>query len=180
LATLTVQERMDPVDLPILWGVSQSPFGACILGASSIGLCYLGFFDGAVSTAQRELQKTFPKVWLQRNDDWAAKRARRIFASRSSDAPLSLHLVGTPFQLSIWRALLDQDSGAWTSYGELARLAGHPKAPRAVGTAVGHNPLSWIIPCHHVLRANGTLGGYRWGIERKNAMLIWESATSPS
>jgi AraC family transcriptional regulator of adaptative response/methylated-DNA-[protein]-cysteine methyltransferase len=87
-----------------------------------------------------------------------------------------LHLIGAPFQIKVWEALLAIPSGQVVTYGEIARAVGHPKAVRAVGTAVGRNPVSWLIPCHRALRTTGALGGYHWGLPVKRAMLAWESA----
>jgi AraC family transcriptional regulator of adaptative response/methylated-DNA-[protein]-cysteine methyltransferase len=92
---------------------------------------------------------------------------------------LRLHLAGTNFQLKVWEALLRIPPGAATTYGEVARRIGRPTAARAVAGAVGANPVAWLIPCHRVLRSVGTLGGYRWGVERKRAMLGWEAARFP-
>jgi AraC family transcriptional regulator of adaptative response/methylated-DNA-[protein]-cysteine methyltransferase len=87
-----------------------------------------------------------------------------------------LHLVGAPFQIKVWEALMQVPSGQVTTYGEIARAIGKPAAVRAVGTAVGRNPVSWLIPCHRALRTTGGLGGYHWGLPVKRAMLAWESA----
>jgi len=102
--------------------------------------------------------------------------ARQIFAARSSVAePLRLWVQGTQFQVRVWRALLKLDGGQTTSYGQLARDISAAGSARAVGNAVGANPIAWLIPCHQVLRANGALGGYRWGTARKRAMLAYDS-----
>ena len=93
---------------------------------------------------------------------------------RLTDTPL--YLIGAPFQIKVWEALLHIPSGHVTSYSEIAEAIGHPKAVRAVGTAVGRNPVSWLIPCHRALRKSGGLGGYHWGLPVKRAMLAWESA----
>ena len=87
-----------------------------------------------------------------------------------------LHLIGAPFQIKVWEALMRVPSGEVTTYGDIARAIGHPKAVRAVGTAVGRNPVSWLIPCHRALRATGGLGGYHWGLPVKRALLAWEGA----
>jgi len=104
--------------------------------------------------------------------------AGRLFAAPAprSPAPLRLFIAGTPFQLQVWQALLSLPPGALTTYGDLARRLGRPGAARAVGSAVGRNPLAWLIPCHRVVRENGALGGYAWGVARKRALLAWESA----
>jgi AraC family transcriptional regulator of adaptative response/methylated-DNA-[protein]-cysteine methyltransferase len=93
---------------------------------------------------------------------------------------LCVHISGTNFQIQVWKALLRLPSGETTSYGEVARAVGRPGAARAVGSAVGSNPVAWLIPCHRVLRSDGKLGGYHWGPRRKEAMLAWETAHSVS
>ena len=92
--------------------------------------------------------------------------------------PAPLYLIGAPFQIKVWEALLQVPTGHVTTYSEIAQTIGAPKAVRAVGTAVGRNPISWLIPCHRALRKSGDLGGYHWGLPRKRAMLAWEAARS--
>ncbi|MEM9961595.1 MAG: methylated-DNA--[protein]-cysteine S-methyltransferase, partial [Pseudomonadota bacterium] len=91
-----------------------------------------------------------------------------------------LYLIGAPFQIKVWEALLAIPSGHVTTYSEIAKAIGHPKAMRAVGSAVGRNPISWLIPCHRAIRRDGALGGYRWGLPVKRAMLAWEAARADS
>jgi AraC family transcriptional regulator of adaptative response/methylated-DNA-[protein]-cysteine methyltransferase len=117
------------------------------------------------------------------HDDAVATRVAELLAAArrpesASGEPLRLYVAGTNFQLRVWRALLELGHDDTTSYGELAARIRAPRAARAVGTAVGANPVAWLIPCHRVLRENGALGGYRWGVDRKRAILAWESLRS--
>jgi AraC family transcriptional regulator of adaptative response/methylated-DNA-[protein]-cysteine methyltransferase len=120
-----------------------------------------------------EIRRDWPEATIHTDHTLARKLVGSIF--KQSDTP-ALLIRGTPFQLSVWRALLDIPEGKTTSYGELAASIRRPKASRAVGTAVGANRIAWLIPCHRVLRADGSIGGYRWGVDRKRAMLERESA----
>lgn len=162
-------------------GFADSPFGRCLIAESPRGICRLSFTepkDGG--TAWAELQAHWPRARLRRNDAMAAGLARRIFAHPTecgSGAAWGVLVRGTAFQLRVWRALLRVPAGALISYGKLAAAVGNPKAARAVGAAVGQNPVAWLIPCHRVVCETGALGGYRWGVARKRAMLAWESAT---
>jgi AraC family transcriptional regulator of adaptative response/methylated-DNA-[protein]-cysteine methyltransferase len=170
-------------------GIAPTPFGLMLSGRSSRGVCHLGFVPDASRTrAERLLRAEWPNASLHWSDASAAALARQLWsarpvrpggARRRSAVPLRLHVRGTNFQLRVWRALLRLDAEQHASYGELARELGAPGAARAVGQAVGANPVAWIIPCHRVLRGSGALGGYRWGVERKRAMLAWEGMPAP-
>lgn len=167
--------------LGIRWGVHPSPFGACLLGVTGRGICHLSFLAPGEEPGEAvaELARRFPCAELAEEPAATAPLARRIFgAARAVERgePLGLHLRGTNFQLQVWKALLAIPEGAAVTYGGLARRLGRPGASRAVGTAVGANPVAYLIPCHRVLRQGGELGGYCWGAERKRAMLGWEAA----
>jgi AraC family transcriptional regulator of adaptative response/methylated-DNA-[protein]-cysteine methyltransferase len=172
-------EAMTPGDyakagagLVIDYGFAFSPFGLAIIAATGKGVCALGFGDDEeMMTA--DISARWPKADYCRNDKRAAELAGRIFGERKI---LPLHLMGTPFQIKVWEALLAIPSGTFSSYGAIAERLNNPKACRAVGAAVGKNPISWLIPCHRVLGSNGTLTGYHWGMERKRAMLAVEAA----
>jgi len=120
-----------------------------------------------------DLKSRWPKAHFVENparlDQWAT-------AALGMTGETQLHMIGAPFQLKVWEALLTIPSGHVTTYSEIAQSIGKPKAVRAVGTAVGKNPVSWLIPCHRALRKSGALGGYHWGLPVKRAMLAWESA----
>ena len=173
------------------FGVASTPFGLMLAGCTARGVCHLAFVETATqASARAELYAIWPEATLNWNPEAIAALAERIWPAagaaagaaaggpapgRSARAPLKLWVRGTAFQLQVWRALLALGSSARTSYGALAESIGQPRAARAVGAAVGANPVAWLIPCHRVLRASGELGGYHWGVERKRAMLAWES-----
>lgn len=164
----------------ITGGFAASPFGQVLLGESPRGICHLSFVEPANVVAElAALQAVWPKARLQRDDAAASRLAVRIFARLDPTNPqpaLRALVRGTPFQVLVWRALLQVRPGTLTSYGRLAAAVGKPGGARAVGQAVGRNPLSYLIPCHRVIRESGALGGYHWGRERKLALLVWESA----
>lgn len=157
-------------------GYATSTFGRIHAALSVRGLVHLAFVDGSDSAALAQLKVRWPRATHDRDDAAVAALASQIFVERRGRVVLSVS--GTNFQVKVWQALLELGSRGPTSYSELARAIGRPSASRAVGQAVGANPIAWLIPCHRVLRSDGGLGGYRWGIERKRAMLAWEHATS--
>ena len=165
-------------------GLAACPFGHCLIAETARGICHLAFFDEENrAQARAELHAAWPQAEVLWNDAHAARLAAEIFAPSLTEKPSSPRRVfvrGTSFQLCVWRALLRVPAGSHVSYRALAAAAGHPDASRATGTAVGKNPVAFLIPCHRVIRANGTPGQYRWGALRKRAMLAWESArTNP-
>lgn len=161
----------------ITYGFAASPFGKSLIAESPRGICRLAF-DENEKAAVAELQKEWPEASLRREDAATGRLADQIFARPvDSRKPLRAFVRGTPFQVRVWRALLEIQPGALTTYGRLAEGVGRPAASRAVGTAVGQNPLAYLIPCHRVIRETGVLGGYHWGLERKRAIIAWESAT---
>ncbi len=163
----------------IVAGFAESPFGTCLIAESPRGICCLAFVEpGHEKAAWRELQDDWPNAAVRRNDSAARRAVRRVFA-RSNRRPsvLRAYVRGTPFQLRVWRALLRVPSGHVTSYGRLAAAIGRPSASRAVGAAVGANPVAYLIPCHRVIRETGVFGEYHWGgTIRKRAILAWEDA----
>jgi AraC family transcriptional regulator of adaptative response/methylated-DNA-[protein]-cysteine methyltransferase len=167
--------------LRIAYGFHPSPFGECLVAVTAHGICHLAFTD---PVSRREAVERL-------RDDWPAaelvadQRATAAAAARAFPAPgerpepgLSIHVKGTNFQLKVWRALLALPEGGLTTYGAIASAIGEPAASRAVGNAVGQNPISWLIPCHRVLRSTGALGGYAWGPDRKRVMLALEGVRS--
>ena len=164
--------------MTICAGVTDSPFGRCLIGETTRGICHLSFFDeGDRENAIAEMQADWPHAALIWNDRQAALMGREIFSSvPNPPSPLKLYVRGTPFQLRVWRALLRVPPGVLVSYGTLASAAGNANASRATGSAVGKNAISWLIPCHRVIRETGIPGHYRWGAVRKHAMLSWENA----
>jgi AraC family transcriptional regulator, regulatory protein of adaptative response / methylated-DNA-[protein]-cysteine methyltransferase len=157
--------------LAVAYGFAASPFGPAILLFSEKGICGLGFGENA-ETLLADMKKRMPLAAYSRDDAAAKKHLAAIF---KGERTIALHLVGTPWQITVWKALLRIRPGKTATYGELARTLKLPGAARAVGTAVGRNPVAWLVPCHRVLGANGRIAGYHWGIERKRAMLAAET-----
>ncbi|MEJ2470958.1 MAG: bifunctional helix-turn-helix domain-containing protein/methylated-DNA--[protein]-cysteine S-methyltransferase [Desulfuromonadales bacterium] len=164
--------------LQVCYSFQPTPFGEALLAETSRGLCHLAFVDsGDHSAALEDLQQRWPRAILVEDTDTGRAAVRQIFAEPGPPAgtPIKLFLKGTNFQLKVWEALLKIPFGTVVSYGALAGALGQKHAQRAVGTAVGRNPVAGLIPCHRVLRASGALGGYRWGTARKKALLAWEA-----
>jgi AraC family transcriptional regulator, regulatory protein of adaptative response / methylated-DNA-[protein]-cysteine methyltransferase len=152
------------------YGFASTPFGECCIAFSNDGICALTFPETRES-AYSDLDNRFPDVDFKLNEDKADRLVRQIFEKSSKPV---LNLIGTDFQLSIWDALQRVPAGKTTTYAEIAEVIGRPKAVRAVGTAIGANPIAYIIPCHRVIRTDGTMGGFRWGLECKKKMLDYE------
>lgn len=167
-------------DLVIRYGYQPSPFGECLIYLTARGLCGLGFVVGegraARQAAHEDLASNWARATFVHDDAAVAGVARRIFAPRAGDRPLTLLIKGTNFQIRVWEALLAIPPGHTTTYEALGRRLGLGSHGRAVGNAVAHNAISWIIPCHRVIRKTGLVNHYRWGGPRKRAMLAWEAA----
>ena len=163
-------------------GFAESPFGTCFIGESPHGICRIAFVNSDKdNTAMTALQQDWPRAKLRWDDSAAARLATGIFrrsAPSGARPALRAFVKGTAFQVRVWRALLQIPCGALVTYGRLASAVGQPAAARAVGTAVGRNPLGYLIPCHRVIRETGALGEYGWGRDRKHAMLSWENSLS--
>jgi len=163
--------------LMIRYGFAASPFGTMIIGTTARGICHLRFVEaGQADAGVTDLQTEWPHASFERQDEMAQQLATDIFSPFTAPRPLSLLLRGTNFQIKVWEALLRIPSGHALSYGDLAAMAALPKAQRAVGTAMAHNNIAVLIPCHRVIRENGEAGLYRWGAERKRALIGWEQA----
>lgn len=164
-------------DVAIQYGFHPTPFGPCLLGKTGRGICYLEFAaDRTEADMLEHLQNRWPGAALQQAQAETGRLVTKIFKpGRPGTASFNLLVRGTNFQLQVWNALLRIPPGYTTSYAEVARWIGKPGASRAVGNAVGNNPIAWLIPCHRVLRSDGHLGGYHWGTDRKSACLVWES-----
>ncbi|MGA7675723.1 MAG: methylated-DNA--[protein]-cysteine S-methyltransferase [Rhizomicrobium sp.] len=165
-------------DVTIDYGFHACPFGTVLVMTTDKGVCGLGFADeGEEENLLADLKARWPKADYGENAERTAKIATRIFdPQRPSESVLPLHLMGTPWQLKVWEALLAIPRGKLVTYRTIAEKIESPKACRAVGAAVGRNPISWLIPCHRVLGGNGALTGYHWGVARKRAMLAVEYA----
>lgn len=155
-------------------GTVESPFGECFLAWNERGVCYLSFEE---PDALARLGEVWPKATLREHPRGAKALRDRIFRD-DGGGELRTFVRGSEFQLKVWRALLRIPPGSSASYGRIAEAVGSPRATRAVGTACGSNLVSWLIPCHRVIRETGAIKGYRWGTERKRAMLGWEAARS--
>jgi AraC family transcriptional regulator, regulatory protein of adaptative response / methylated-DNA-[protein]-cysteine methyltransferase len=166
--------------LEIRFGGHATPFGEALIGVTERGICYLSFVETSQEAALTVLRKEWPLAHLIRAQSETETFARAIFGLESAPAPLPLFLNGTNFQLKVWEALLNIPSGNVTTYAGIALSIGNPAAVRAVGTAVGHNPVAVLIPCHRVIRKVGEFGNYRYGATRKKALLGWEMATANS
>ena len=166
--------------LSINYSFAESPFGEIIVASTTKGICYMAFVENEYE-AFAELQRKFPKAKYHQSLDEMQQNALTVFAQDWSNLnTIKLHLKGTDFQLKVWDALLKIPMGRLTTYGSIAHQLNNPKASRAVGTAVGDNPVSIIIPCHRVIRSSGELGGYHWGLTRKTAIIGWEAALTDS
>jgi AraC family transcriptional regulator of adaptative response/methylated-DNA-[protein]-cysteine methyltransferase len=160
--------------LEIAWGWFDTPFGPALAMGTERGLCGLAFAaETGRAAAMADLRARWPRASFVEAPERVEGWVRGAFGGGGE---ARLHLIGAPFQIKVWEALLQVPSGHVTSYTDLAAAIGRPKAVRAVGTAVGRNPVSWLIPCHRALRKAGGLGGYHWGLGVKRAMLAWESA----
>lgn len=180
-------EAMTPGDykrggegLAISYGVHPSPFGMAVAMATNRGLCGLAFADtpDAVNPVKEELMARWPNASYISSPDRTGPIVTQIFspARWSEEDPVKIILIGTDFEVRVWRTLLDLPMGSATSYAAVADKVCTPAAARAVGRAVGHNPIAFVVPCHRVLRKDGNLGGYHWGLTRKKAIIGWEAA----
>lgn len=161
-------------NLSINYSFAESPFGDLIVASTSKGVCYIAF-DGGESHALSDLKQKFPGATFQRKLDLLQQNALFIFQDDWSKLPkIKLHLKGTVFQLKVWEALLKIPMGKLSTYGDIAKETGNASASRAVGTAIGSNPVAFLIPCHRVIQSSGNFGGYMWGNTRKKAIIGWE------
>jgi AraC family transcriptional regulator of adaptative response/methylated-DNA-[protein]-cysteine methyltransferase len=167
--------------LAIQYSFGESPFGRYLVASTAKGICRLVFLDDE-QTALTELQQEWPQATLVTEETASHAQVARFFARTFSPTDrLHLHLKGTAFQLKIWESLLRVPEGQLRTYAQLAEAAENGAAVRAAGTAIGANPVAYLIPCHRVIRGTGALGQYRWGAPRKAALLGWEAArTAPS
>ncbi len=164
----------DIKNLEINYRFQTTRFGNTLLASTSLGICYLGFFDHE-KDALSELKNRFPSGNFTEQVDEFQQNALLFFENDwSKQKPIQVHLLGTDFQLNVWEMLLKIPLGATVSYGELATALQMPNGSRAVGTAIGKNPIAYLIPCHRVVQTSGALGGYMWGLDRKKEILMWE------
>jgi AraC family transcriptional regulator of adaptative response/methylated-DNA-[protein]-cysteine methyltransferase len=162
--------------LSINYSFAESPFGNILVASTQKGICYMAFADDEQEALQA-LRRQFPNAFYKQVVDRIQQSALCIFAQNwSRPEQVKLHLKGTDFQLKVWETLLKIPSGSLTTYKGIAGKINNPNALRAVGTAIGQNPIAYIIPCHRVIQSAGTLGNYHWGATRKQAMIGWEAA----
>ena len=180
-------EAMTPGDykrrgegLEMVYGFHACPFGEALLIATERGVAGLAFVDEDKGQSRQDalvdMMQRWPKARYVEAPAKTALHARQIFASEwSRDQPVRLVMIGTDFDVRVWQTLLKIPMGRAVSYTDIARHIGAPSASRAVGSAVGRNPISFVVPCHRVLRGDGSLGGYHWGLTRKRALIGWET-----
>lgn len=162
--------------LSINFSFAESPFGNMIVASTTKGVCYMAFYDSQAE-AFEHLKSKFPNAIFNQKLDLLQQNALFIFQNDWSKLPeIKLHLKGTNFQLKVWETLLKIPVGKLSTYGRIANKIGNPSASRAVGTAIGNNPVAYLIPCHRVIQSSGIVGGYMWGNTRKTAIIGWESA----
>lgn len=163
--------------LALRFGLHDSPFGRVLIARTEAGVCHLSFVDDG-RPARETLSGEFPRARLEEDPAATAPVAAALADPAGAASGVDLAPRGTNFELAVWRALLRLPAGAIVSYGDIARFIGRPRASRAVGRAVGANPVSLLIPCHRVIRASGVLGQYAGGALRKRALVAWEAAYS--
>lgn len=162
--------------LQINYSFAESPFGNIIVASTAKGICHLAFADEE-KKAFTELQTRFPNAAFRQVVDAIQQNALFIFSQDWKNlSSIKLHLKGTAFQLKVWEALLKVPAGQLTTYSGIAAATGNDKASRAVGSAVGDNPVAFLIPCHRVIKSTGVIGDYHWGSDRKTAIIGWEAA----
>ncbi len=164
-------------NLHIHYNYAETLFGDVFIASTPKGICHLSFLTDDGNNAEAQLLSRFPAAMLEKKTDMLQQEALKMFREEWSNLNLiKLHLKGTPFQIKVWNALLHIPPGALKSYSGIASEIGDPKASRAVGTAIGSNPVAYLIPCHRVITSSGQPGGYHWGIDRKTAIIGWEAA----
>lgn len=163
--------------LTVNYSFAATPFGTVIIGSTDKGICHMTFADEGEEGAFERMKSSLPNAAYRQSTDRNQQNALSVFTQDwSKPDQVKLHLKGTDFQLKVWNTLLQVPGGGLTTYSDLALKAGHAGAQRAVGTALGNNPVVLLIPCHRVIHASGIIGNYRYGGERKNAIIGWEAA----
>jgi AraC family transcriptional regulator of adaptative response/methylated-DNA-[protein]-cysteine methyltransferase len=178
-----VHEAMSPgaykakgAGLVISYGFHPSPFGLGLAMVTEHGLCGLAFADeGGEAAALADMTRRWPNAIYREDSAKTAPYAARVFADAKDGQPLRVTMIGSDFEINVWETLLKIPRGHAVTYGDIACKLGKPKAARAVGAAVGRNPISFVVPCHRVIGKSGDLTGYHWGLTRKRAILGWEA-----
>ncbi len=164
--------------LVISYGFHPSPFGLALVMVTDYGMCGMAFSDqGGEKEALADMTRRWPKAQYTEDSARSAPFAARVFAADrwQANQPLRITMIGTDFEIRVWETLLKIPRGRAATYGDVAAAIGKPKAARAVGAAVGRNPISFVVPCHRVIGKSGELTGYHWGLTRKRAILGWEA-----
>jgi len=164
------------VCLTIRFDVQNSQFGKYLIASTDKGVCQLHFFDNGLQQALQDLKSMWPNAKIVEGTDLHQEQVAKFFRNDFETERVKLHLRGTDFQLKVWEALLKIPQGNLTTYGTIAHHIQCPSASRAVGTAIGNNPIAFIIPCHRVIQQAGKIGEFRWGTVRKKAMIGWEAS----
>lgn len=165
--------------LSINYSFAESPFGNMLISSTAKGICYMAFHDDE-QEGFTTLQNKFPNAHFKQMVDLMQQNALYVFTNdQLKFNEIKLHLKGTDFQLKVWETLLKIPQGGLSTYGSIAKNIESPGASRAVGTAIGRNPVAFLIPCHRVIQSSGLIGGYMWGPARKQAILGWEAARNP-
>ncbi|MBI3561623.1 MAG: methylated-DNA--[protein]-cysteine S-methyltransferase [Gammaproteobacteria bacterium] len=176
------QYKTRGLDLTIEYAVHDTPFGKAFIAVTPRGICRFSFLQGVeIEICLAELNKTWPHAIMRPHRQRTLAVIKTMFSTRAKPVrPLSLYVSGTNFQISVWKALLAIPPATVTSYSQVAAAIDQPHSARAVGLAVGANPVAFLIPCHRVIQQSGKLGGYRWGETRKHALHAWETARCES
>ncbi len=160
----------------IYYGFSQSPFGNVLIMSTALGICGLAFSDKVGNgRALQDMTQRWPHAKFTHDEDHANKLSAIVF---DFSGKTNLHIIGSPFQIKVWRAILQIQAGQVVTYSDVAAEINQPLSVRAVGTAIGRNPISFLIPCHRVIQKSGGLGGYHWGLEIKEYLLTFENKKS--
>ncbi|HTB23753.1 MAG TPA: methylated-DNA--[protein]-cysteine S-methyltransferase [Puia sp.] len=164
-------------NLQINYSRAETIFGDILIASTEKGICHISFIQENLKSPEEEIINRFPSSTLEQKTDLHQQQALKLFREDWSDLnQVKLHLKGTAFQIKVWNALLHIPLGSLKSYLNIANEIGDANASRAVGTAIGNNPVAFLIPCHRVITSSGNLGGYHWGIDRKSAMIGWEAS----
>ena len=171
---ITIEEFIETKDLQLHYSFIQTPFGEIWVASTEKSVCLIWFTDDRNETIT-ELSKRFPGASIENKEEDLHKDILHYFYPDNNKWPkINLQVQGSPFQLKVWKVLLQIPFGQVTNYKNIADQIEQPNASRAVGTAIGKNPIAYLIPCHRVVQTNGQLGGYMWGINRKSAIIKWE------
>lgn len=174
-AATPAEVRAQGAGLNLIFGIHDTPFGRALIALSDRGICHLSFMDSSDDLAIQTLQDNWPFANLQPSQEITLESIKKIFHPDIAMTNLKVHLKGSPFQLKVWEALLRIPPAKLVTYEAIAQSLGQPRAYRAAATAIGKNPIGFLIPCHRVIRSNGIIGDYRWGSARKRMILGWEA-----